>query len=123
MAEIWWDRPVLTSVQLEHNKPDVVVLDHAAKECIIIDFSVPWDKNVTIKEDEKLVRYRPLALEMTRLHGVKAKVVPIVVGGLGTIPKRLPKYINELGIPDVIGGLQTSALIGTSIIIKTVLNL
>ena len=122
-VEIWWDRRVLTSTQMEHNQPDVVVLDHSNRECIIIDFSVPWDKNVAMKEDEKLERYRPLAQELTRLYGMKAKVVPVVVGGLGTIPKRLPKFIKQLGIPDVIGGLQTSALIGTSIIIKTVLNL
>ena len=122
-VEIWWDRKILTSVQLEHNQPDVVVLDHGTKQCTIIDFAVPWDKNVKLKEDEKLFRYNPLAQEMTKLYGMKARVVPIVVGGLGTIPKRLPKYIKQLEIPDVIGGLQTSAIIGSSIIIKSVLNL
>ena len=95
-VEIWWNRRILTTVQLEHNQPDVVVLDHSAKECTIIDFAVPWDKNVVKKEDEKLERYLPLAREMTRLYGMKAKVVPIVVGGLGTIPKRLAKFIKQL---------------------------
>ena len=122
-VEIWWDRKVLTSVQVEHNKPDVVVLDRSSMQCTIIDFSVPWDKNVVAKEDEKKVRYGPLAQDMTKVYGMKTSVVPIVVGGLGTVPKRLPNYIKKLGIPDVIGGLQTSAIIGTSIIIKAVLNL
>ena len=121
--EIWWNRKVLTSKQLEHNQPDVVLLDHCNKQCYVIDFAVPWDKNVTSKEDEKKVRYTPLAQEISRLHGVKARVVPIVVGGLGTIPKRLATFIKQLGIPDIIGGLQTSALIGTTRIIKSVLNL
>ena len=26
-----------------------------------------------------------------------------MIGALGTVPKRLPKYLEDLGIPDVIG--------------------
>ena len=32
-----------------------------------------------------------------------------MIGALGTVPKRLPKYIASLGIPDVIRWLQTGS--------------
>ena len=120
--EIWWDRPVETTIKLDHYRPDVVLIDRAAKHWTIVDFSVPWDKNVNSKEDEKILRYLPLAKDITKVHKVSTKVIPIVIGGLGVVPKRLTGYLKELGIPDVVGGLQTSALIGTHNILRKVLN-
>ncbi len=39
--EIWWDRYVETTVKLDHNRPDVVLLNRRDKECLIVEFSVP----------------------------------------------------------------------------------
>ena len=122
-VEIWWDRSVMTTKQLDHNRPDVVVIDRAARKWFIVDFSVPWDKNVVVKEDEKIARYSPLALEVRRVHGVATRVVPIVVGALGVVSKRLAGFLKDLDVPDVLGGLQTSALVGTANILRKVLNL
>ena len=54
---------------------------------------------------------------------MKTKVVPIVVGSLGVVSNRLGGYLKELGIPDVLGGLQTSAIVGTANIIRKTLNI
>ena len=69
------------------------------------------------KEDEKI------ALEVRRVHGVATKVVPIVVGALGVVSKRLVGFLKDLDVPDVLGGLQTSALVGTTNILRKALNL
>ena len=122
-VEIWWDRNVMTTKQLEHNRPDVVVIDRAARKWLIVDFAVPWDKNVVTKEDEKMAKYSPLALEVRRVYGVETKVVPVVVGALGVVSKRLEGYLKVLGVPDVLGGLQTSAIIGTTNILRKTLSL
>ena len=121
--EIWWDRPVETANKLDHNRPDVILINRVLKEWIIIDFSVPWDKNVRNKENEKMCAYNPLAREVRRLHNVSTKVIPIVVGALGVVSSRLEGYIKAIGIPDVLGGLQTSAVLGTTNILKKVLSL
>ena len=121
--EIWWDRSVETTRKMEHNRPDVTVVDHASKVWTFVDFSVPWDKNVRVKEDEKITNYSPLAQQVRKLHRVSTKIVPVVVGCLGIVTDRLTGYLDDLGIPDVLGGLQTSALIGTSLILRKVLNL
>ena len=86
-----------------------------------MDFSVPLDQNVKSKEDDKLTS--PLAGEVGRIHKVRTEIIPIVIGALGTVPKRLPKYIASLGIPDVIGCLQTAALLGTQRILRNTLSI
>ena len=90
---------------------------------MIVDFAVPWDANVRNREDEKVTKYAPLALEVRRLHGVSTKVVPIVVGSLGVVSGRLEGYLKQIGIRDVLGGLQTSAVIGTVSILRKILSL
>ena len=122
-VEIWWDRGVETTQKMEHNRPDVTVLNRAAQEWTFVDFSVPWGKNVVLKENEKVAKYLPLAKEIRKMHRVSTKVVPLVVGCLGVVSSRFVGYLKDLGIPDVLGGMQTSAVIGTTLILQKVLSL
>ena len=104
--------------------PDEVRMSEDGKvEIWWVDFTVPWDKNVVSKEDEKIYNYSPLVKEITKLHRVSAKVVPLVVGCLGVVSCRLEQYLKELGIPDVLGGMQTSAVVGTTQILQKILGL
>ena len=77
-----------------------------------MDFSVPLEKNVVKNEDEKVEKYLQLAQEIRKMHKVNTEIIPIVIGALGTVPKRLPRYFKELGIPDVIGSMQITVLLG-----------
>ena len=119
--EIWWDKKVITAKVLEHNRPDVVVIDREKKRWTMVDFSVPFDANVVAKELEKTRKYEQLATEVTREHRVTTAVIPIVVGALGTVSRNLAGGLKRLGIGDVLGGLQMSAIIGTSAILRKVL--
>ena len=57
------------------------------------------------------------------MHKVNTEIIPIAIGALGTVPKRLPRYVKELGIPNVIGSMQMTVLLGKSRILKNVLSL
>jgi hypothetical protein len=122
MYEIWWDKKVITAKVLEHNRPDVVVIDRVLKRWTMVDFSVPFDKNVVTKETEKTRKYERLATEVTREHTVTTIIIPIVVGAMGTVSRNLAGWLKRLGIDDVLGGLQMSAVIGTSAILRKVLS-
>ena len=50
-------------------------------------------------------------------------MVSIVVGALGVVMNKLVGWLKRLGVGDVIGGLQTSAIIGTAAILRKVLNI
>ena len=109
---VWWDQKDVTPTALEHNRPDVVVIDPLGRRWTLVDFSVPFDANVASKEEEKVKRYERLAAEVSRMHKVGTEVVPIVVGALGVVSKRLAGWLKRLGIDVVVGGLQTSAIDG-----------
>ena len=79
---------------------------------------MPWDGNVNAKEDGKITKYAPLEAKIQESYHVKTETIPIIVGALGTIPVRLLGYLQAIGVPDVIGCLQTSALLGTQRILR-----
>ena len=123
LYEIYWNRKILVGRGIEFNKPDVIVVDKAAKKWTIIDFCVPWDGNVKAREDEKMEKYSTLSTEIRSTYRVQTETIPIVIGALGTVPKRLPGFLKSLGIPDVIGCMQTCALLGSQRILKNTLSI
>ena len=61
-----------------------------------MDFVIPADHRVKIKESEKRDKYLDLAKELKKLWNIKVMVIPIVIGALGTIPKGLVKGQENL---------------------------
>ena len=57
--------------------------------CKIIDFVVPFDTRVDIKELEKIEKYQVLARELRKIWIKRLKVTPIIIGALGTTPRLL----------------------------------
>ena len=57
------------------------------------------------------------------MRGVKVKVVPLVVGALGTIPKALEKHLDRVGSSVKVGLLQKAALLGTARILRKTLEI
>jgi hypothetical protein len=124
-VQIYWAYKWTTTVPVAHNTPDVVVKDHKAKLWTIIDFAVPLDHNIVSKQREKIFDYTALANEFKRdgrNGNIRTQVIPIVVGALGMMPEGLTGYLKQLGIPDIAGGLQKTALLGTQRIVKNVLS-
>ena len=52
-----------------------------------MDFAVSGDHIVKIKENEKRNKYLDLASELLKLWNMMMKVIPIIIGELGTILK------------------------------------
>ena len=122
--EIWWDRKVHTPDKtIQHNRPDVVIVDRDNKQWVFVDFAVPFDANVANKEREKVTTYQELAAEVARMHKVKVDTVPIVVGALGVVASGLVGWLKRLGIGDIVGGLQVSAVTSTAAILRKVLKM
>ena len=65
-----------------------------------------------------------LAFEIRRIHGAsKVTVIPIVIGALGSISKRAKNWYDKLGVPEFIGSVQLSAILGTAHLLRKVLCL
>ena len=41
--EIRWDKKVETTVKLDYTRPVLAMFERKKEECIVIDFSVPWN--------------------------------------------------------------------------------
>ena len=75
------------------------------------------------KEGEKLEKDQELKREIKNIWGIRhVEVVPIVVGALGGVSKRLDGWLTKLGIAIKKGLLQKTALLGTARILRKVLE-
>ena len=52
-CKILWDFGIQTDKEIEHQRPNIVVIDKEKRECKIIDIIVPGDQNIKVKELEK----------------------------------------------------------------------
>ena len=86
--------------------------------------AVPVDQNITRTEDEKVEKYQELAFEIRRIHGAsKVLMIPIVIGALGSISKGAKTWFGQLEVPDLLGSVQLSAVLGTAHLLWKVLCL
>ena len=88
----------------------------------IVDFGVPADQRINLKESEKKDKYLDLARELKKLWNMKVTIVPIVIGVLGTITKGLLKGLEDLKIGERVETIQTAALLRTARILRRVLE-
>ena len=93
---ILWDMPIQTDREIKANRSDIVIKKEQEKSCLLIDMSIPTEKNTSVKVTEKLSKYKDLEIEIERMWGIKAKTIAIVVGALGLIKKGLEKYIHQI---------------------------
>ena len=50
-----------------------------------MDFAVPADHRVKLKEHEKRDKYVNLAMELKKMCNMKVMIIPIVIGALGAV--------------------------------------
>ena len=121
-GQIPWDFSIQTDHQLEHKGPDLVEVDKQQAVCQIIDVAVPGDARVELKEKEKIDKYQDLAKEFKKLWKVKIRVVPNVIGAIGTIPKGLVGHLESIMVNLYVAQIQKTALLGTARILRRVLD-
>ena len=123
IVKILWDVCIQADRQIEHRRPDVVVMEQNTKKCLIIDVACSVDNNLILKRNEKLDNYSELRLEIARMWDKETLIVPIIIGALGYIPNDLECNLNKLGISYNVGALQKSVLLGTANILRKVLSI
>ena len=83
---------------------------------------MPFDSRVDSKEVEKIEKYQDLARELRKIWNKKVKVIPIIIGALGTTPKLLRKRLEDIGIDTKVVELQKSAILYSARILRKVLE-
>ena len=120
---ILWDMPIQTDREIKANRPDILIKDKQEKSSPLIDMSIPTEKNTSVKVTEKLSKYKDLEIEIERMWGMKATMIPVVIGALGLIKKGLEKNTKQIPGNIKISELQKIALLGTSHILRKTLSI
>ena len=86
-----------------------------------MNFTVPANHSVKIKEIEKRDTYLDLAREQKKTWNT-VTMIPLVIGPLETIPKRLVKELEDLEISGQVESIQNTALLRLARILRKVLK-
>jgi hypothetical protein len=89
---------------------------------MLIDVAISRDRNVIKKEAEKILKHKDLTIEIQRMWNVKTKVIPVIIGVIGTISKSFRKYVSNIPRHHEVKELQKTAILGTAHILWKVLT-
>ena len=94
--KLQWDFDIHTDHLISARRPDLIIINKKKMRiCKIVDFAVPVDHRIKLKECEKKDKYLDLARELKKLWNMKVTIVPIVIGAFGTITKGLLKGLVD----------------------------
>ena len=119
--KLLWDFNILTDQLIPARRPDLIIIKKK-KICKIVDFAVLVNHRIILKDSEKKDKYLDLARELKMQWNMKVTIVPIVIGALGTITKRLLKGLEDLEFGGRVATVQVSALLRTTRILRRVLE-
>ena len=120
---ILWDFSVHTDRTIKANRPDIIIKDRKKKQCLLIDMTIPSDKNISLKEFEKLSKYKDLEIETTKMWQLKTTTIPVVVGALGVIKKGVDRYLSMIPGNPSLYEIQKIVLTGTAHILRKALSM
>ena len=98
-------------------------MDKVNKYCEIINFAIPCDSKIELKEQEKTEKYHDLQRELKKMWNMKVNTTPIVIGAMEAIPKKLRKRLEQFEIKTRLVELQKSAILYTARILRKVLEI
>jgi hypothetical protein len=68
--------------RIPNNEPNVIIRDKKKQgACMLIDAAIRGDRNVIKKDAKKILKYKELIIEIQRTWNVKAKGIPLIIGG------------------------------------------
>ena len=90
------------------------------RSCRIVNFAVPADHRVKLKESEKKDKYLDFSGEMNKLWNMKVMIIQI--GTLGTITKCLIQGLEDIERRRRAQIIQTTALLRSARILRRILK-
>ena len=120
--KLLWDFDIRTDHLISARRPDLIIINKKKRVYKIVDFAVPADHRIKLKECEMRDKYLDLARELKKLWNMKVTIIPIVIGAFGTVTKGLLKGLEDLEVGDRVETIQTTALLKTARILRRVLE-
>ena len=124
--KLQWDLNIQTDHLISARRPDLKIINKKKKKrtCKIVDFAVPADHKIKLKESEKKDKYLDLARDWEKKnYGTRTvTIIPVMIDAFGTVTKGLLKGLEELEITRRVETIHTIALLRTARILRKVLE-
>ena len=115
--KLLWDFNIQTIHLIPANRPD-----QKKRICKIVDFALPADHRINLKEWEMKDTYLDLARKLKKPWNMKVTIVSIVIGAFGTISKGILKGLEDLEVDGRVETVQMTALLRTARILRRILE-
>ena len=93
---ILWEFTVHTDRKIDASRPNIIIQYHEERTCIMMDMAVPSDQSISLKEFQKLSKYKDLEIKVIKMWKLKKKIIPVVIGALGMIKKGIQNFIDQI---------------------------
>ena len=121
--KLLWDFYIQTDHLISARRPDLIKKRKKKKRtCKIVDFAVPADHRIKLKESEKKDKYLNLARELKKLWNMLVTIKPIIIGAFETVTKGLLKGLKDLEVGGRMETIQITSLLRTTRIPRRVLE-
>jgi len=115
------NQQIQTDGTISNKKPDIIIRDNEKGTCTLIDVVISGDRNVIKKEAEKIIKYKDLTIEIQRMWNVKTKMIPVIIGAIGTVSKSFRKYVSNIPGRYEVKEPHKTAILGTTYTLRKVL--
>ena len=85
--KLLWDFEIQMDHQISARQPDHIITNKKETTCRIVNFTVPADHKVKLKECEKRDKYLDLSRELKKLWNMRLTIIPTVICSLATLTK------------------------------------
>ena len=120
--KLLWNFDIHTDYLNTARTPDLIIINKKKGTYKIIDFAVPADHRIKLKEYEKKDKYLDLGRALQKLWYMQVIIIPIAIGVFGTVTKGLPKGLEDLEVGGRVVTIQTTTLLRTARILRRVLG-
>jgi hypothetical protein len=123
--KLYFDRTVLTDIHIQHNRPDIIILNKQQKQAYLLDVAVPNSHNITQTYNTKINKYLKLSVAMRNLWSLeKISILPLIISATGIVPQSLFKNLKILDLENtLVFEIQKGILLYSCHIMRKFLNI
>jgi hypothetical protein len=123
--KLYFDRTVLTDIHIQHNRPDIIILNKQQKQAYLLDIAVPNSHNITQTYNTKINKYLELSVAMRNLWCLeKISILPFIISATGIVPQSLFKNLKILDLDNkLVVEIQKGILLYSCHIVRKFLNI
>jgi hypothetical protein len=114
-----------TDIHIQHNRPDIIILNKQQKQAYLLDIAVPNSHNITQIYNTKINKYLELSVAIRNLWCLEKKsILPFIISATGIVPQSLFKNLKILDLENtLVVDIQKGILLYSCHIVRKFLNI